>query len=31
MSDDVSMLAGIGLAACVLVACLIAAFHDPED
>ena len=31
MTTDPSMLAGIGLAVCVLVACLIAAFHDPED
>jgi hypothetical protein len=28
---DVSMLAGIALAVCVLVACLVAAFNDPED
>jgi hypothetical protein len=31
VSDDVSMLAGIGLAVCVLIACLVAAFSDPED
>jgi hypothetical protein len=31
MNVDVSMLAGLGLALCVLAACLLAAFNDPED
>lgn len=31
MSVDASTIAGLALALCVLVACLIGAFSDPED
>lgn len=29
--EDLSMGVGLCLAVCVLVACLVAAFNDPED